>query len=271
MQNHGANIDDAGMPRATTLRPGSMPALQNREAFEKLLEDYVVSDEAKSVLVETRLVLMVSVTAAGRNTIIEKLLSTGEYYNIVSDTTRPMRVKGTEVIERHGAEYYFRPEEDILADLQKGLFIEAAIIHNQQVSGVSVREVVRAHETNKIAITDIEVQGCEAILRAKPNTIPIFVLPPSFEEWMRRMGDRSELPQHEIRNRLETSLVELDIALSDERFVFVVNDNLDDAVKEVDDIAHGSAAHNSVRAHAHKIATELQQKAALALAGIAAD
>lgn len=271
MQINGSTIDASGTPRVTSVTPGSMPELKNREAFEKILENYVISEEAKKVLLDTRLVLMVSVTAAGRNTIIEKLLSSGEYYNIVSDTTRPMRIKGTEVVERHGVEYYFRPEEDILVDLQKGLFIEAAIIHNQQVSGVSVREVVRAQETNKIAITDIEVQGCEAILRAKPNTIPIFVLPPSFEEWMRRMGDRSELPQHEIRNRLETSLVELDIALSDDRFVFVVNDNLTDAIKEVDSIAHGSTVHDSIRVHAHKIATELQKKAASALAGITSD
>ncbi len=258
--------DNPKIPRVTTAVPGSMPELKYRKEYEKTLENYKISDDAKKILLDTQLVLMVSVTAAGRNTIIERLLSGGEYYNIVSDTTRPMRVKGTEVVERHGVEYFFRPEEDILADLRAGLFIEAAIIHNQQVSGVSVREVVRAHETGKIAITDIEVQGCEVILRAKPNTIPIFVLPPSYEEWMRRMGDRSELPKHEVRNRLETSLVELDIALSDNRFVFVVNDNLADAIKEVDSIAHGAVIDESVRAHAHKIAFELQQKAALALA-----
>lgn len=262
MQIRGAHIDESGMPRVTTLSHGSMPVLKNREAFEKLLEKYVISDDAKKVLLDTQLVLMVSVTAAGRNTIIENLLSSGRYYNIISDTTRPMRVKGNEVVERHGAEYYFRPEEDILADLQAGLFIEAAIIHNQQVSGVSVREVLKAHETGKIAITDIEVQGCEAILRAKPNTIPIFVLPPSFEEWMRRMGDRSQLPEHEIRNRLRTALVELDIALNDDRFIFVVNDDLDEATKEVDAIAHGGKASATVKSYAHKIAMELQQRVA---------
>lgn len=265
MQIRGAHIDESGVPRATTLNPGSMPELKNREAFEELLERYVISESAKRVLLDTQLVLMVSVTAAGRNTIIENLLRSGRYYNIISDTTRPMRVRGDEVVEHHGVEYYFRPEEDILADLQEGLFVEAAIIHDQQVSGVSVREVLNAHDTGKIAITDIEVQGCEVILRAKPNTIPIFVLPPSFDEWMRRMDDRSQLPEHEVRNRLKTALVELDIALNDDRFIFVVNDDLDEATKEVDAIAHGAKASASVTSYAHTIATELQQRVAQTL------
>lgn len=271
MQPEEKKQNTSKAPRLTTVAPGSMPKLQFRKEFQKLLENYVVSDQAKQVLIDTKLVLMVSVTAAGRNTIIEKLLGTGDYYNIVSDTTRPMRVKGSEIVEQHGVEYYFRPEEDVLADLRDGLFIEAAIIHDQQVSGVSVREVVRARETGKIAITDIEVQGCEVILQAKPDTIPIFVLPPSFEEWMRRIGNRSELPRHEVRNRLETSLVELDIALSDNRFVFVVNDNLEDAIKEVDSIAHGAAMHDSARQHAHEIAYDLQQKVVLALRDMASE
>jgi|JI6StandDraft_1071083.scaffolds.fasta_scaffold09458_4 guanylate kinase len=262
MQIRGANIDESGMPRVTTLNPGSMPVLKNREAFEKLLEKYVISNDAKKLLQDTQLVLMVSVTAAGRNTIIENLLSSGRYHNIISDTTRPMRVKGDEIVEYHGVEYYFRPEEDILADLEGGLFVEAAIIHDQQVSGVSVREVLKAHDTGKIAVTDIEVQGCEAILRAKPNTVPIFVLPPSFDEWMRRMDDRSHLPEHEVRNRLKTALIELDIALNDDQFIFVVNDDLDEATKEVDAIAHDGKASATVKTYAHKIAMELQQRVA---------
>ena len=266
MKVRGQGIDNSGIPRVTSATAGSMPVLTNRKAFENIIENYVISDEAKKILLDTKLVLMVSVTAAGRNTIIENLLGSGKYYNIISDTTRPMRLKGTETVEHHGVEYFFRPEEDILADLQEGLFIEAAIIHNQQVSGISVREVIAAHETGKIAITDIEVQGCEAILRAKPNTIPIFVLPPSFEEWMRRMDDRSQLPEHEVRNRLETALVELDIALNDDRFIFVVNDNLAEATKEVDRIARTGET-NASRTYAHHIASELQQKVAQTLAG----
>jgi guanylate kinase len=215
----------------------AVPKLQHREEFEKILRTYKMSEAASRVLAKTPFVLMVAATAAGRNTIIGRLLASGDYHSIVSDTTRPMRTKDGKPVEAHGVEYFFRDEEDVLQDLREGKFIEAAIIHRQQVSGVSVREVEKAFDTGKIAITDIEVQGCETIMRIKPNAIPIFVLPPNFKEWLRRLHSRSNLSQEEIHNRLETAIQELEIALNDDRFTFVINDDLDDAVHIVDDVA----------------------------------
>jgi guanylate kinase len=255
-------------PQQTTVEPGSMPTISNRESFHEALDDYSMSPEAVELLSETRLVLMVSVTAAGRNTIIEKLLErSDDFYNIVSDTTRPQRVNNGAVIEEHGVEYFFRPEEDILADLQAGRFIEAAIIHDQQVSGVSVREVVRAHATGKIAITDIEVQGCANVLEVKPNTIAIFVLPPNFEEWMRRITTRSQLPAEEISHRLNTAVKELSVALADERFVFVINDDLDETVEVVDMIAHGDSPYHEITSKARELASTLRDQTVQHLAG----
>lgn len=268
-QNDATNQPVAmpGTPRENTAEPGSMPQLRDRAAFEAVLEHYTISPEAAALLQQTRFVVMVSVTAAGRNTIINKLLETGEYYNIVSDTTRPKRVKDGEVVEHHGVEYYFRPEADILADLQAGKFVEAAIIHNQQVSGVSVREFVRAQASGKIAITDIEVNGCETMLRAKPNTIPIFVLPPSFEAWMERMNERSQLPEQEIQNRLETALVELSVALEDDRFRFVINSDLNEAVRQVNLIAHGAMPTDENDSEARALAEQLREETARSLSG----
>lgn len=243
-----------------------VPKLEHRAEFEQALEHYKINPDAISVLQRTPFVLMVSVTAAGRNTIIDQLLKTDQYHFIVSDTTRPIRIKDGAPIEQDGVQYFFRDEVDVLKDVKAGQFIGVAIIHNQQVSGVSIREVERALNSGKIAITDIEVQGCEYIMKAKPDTIPIFVLPPNFKEWLDRINKRSNLGKQEIKNRLETAVNELTVALNDDRFAFVVNDKLEDAVKAVDDISHGGSRYNHHNDSARQIATQLRSDAEVYLA-----
>src|SRR5699024_8737685 len=134
------------------------------------------SDEAKALLARTRLVLLVGPSSSGRNTVINELLKTGKYHAIVSDTTRLPRVNNG-IPEENGREYWFRAEADVLHDLQNGSFLEAAIIHKQQVSGISMRELAAAADEGKVAINEIEVVGADNIHAAKPDALFVFMLP----------------------------------------------------------------------------------------------
>jgi guanylate kinase len=87
-------------------------------------------------------------TAAGRNTIIKNLIMTGKYFYVISDTTRIPRINnGTP--ERSGNEYWFKTETEFLDNLKNGEYIETAIIHNQQISGISLTEMHRANRSKK--------------------------------------------------------------------------------------------------------------------------
>ena len=213
-----------------------IPHLERREEFEEVLKDYHVSLEAQAILAKAHMVLLIAPTAIGRNTIINELVKTGRYHFIITDTTRPPRVNSG-ILERNGVEYFFRGEDDMLDDLKHGRFVEAAIIHNQQVSGLSVREVEKADKQVKIAITDIEIVGTENVMRAKPSAVAIFVLPPSFDEWLRRLTMRNPtMTTDEMRRRLTSAIKEFTVALNREYYRFIVNDDLQQAVKEVDEI-----------------------------------
>ncbi len=207
--------------------------------FEEVLKQYQVSDESKQILAQTNLVLMVAPSAAGRNTIIQKLHASGEYYFVVSDTTRQPRVNNG-LLEQTGREYWFRSEEEILSDLRAGKFLEAAIIHGQQVSGISIRELKRARDEAKIAITDVEIVGVHNIVRAKPDVKAIFVLPPSFSEWLNRMDGRGQMPAQEKYRRMESALEEFTAALEYPYYRYVINDTLNHATQQIHAIAHGS-------------------------------
>ncbi len=216
-----------------------MNQLKHLDEFKQVLAHYTVSEASKRILKQTQLVLLAAPTSAGRNTIIRELLKTGEYHYIVSDTTRQPRINDG-VLEQNGVEYWFRTEEEVLADLQAGKFVEAAIIHNQHVSGISIRELDQARQEEKIAITDIEVVGAHNIVEAKPDTVAIFVLPPNLEEWLHRLRYRGKLSPAEVRRRLESAGNEFKLALERDYYNFVINDQLEAAMEHIHQLARFS-------------------------------
>ncbi len=209
-----------------------MNELQKLSEFQQLLASYHVSSRAKEILQATRLVLLAAPTSSGRNTIIHRLLSSGEYHFVISDTTRKPRINNG-VKEQDGVEYWFRSEEEMLRDIKKGLFLEAAVIHNQQVSGISIRELEKAKKTNKVAITDIEIVGVDSVLAVKPDTTVFFVVPPSFDEWHKRLAHRGKMHGHELQRRMRSACEEFRHALENDHYMYVVNDELSHAVEHI--------------------------------------
>ncbi len=213
-----------------------MNQLQHIDEFKQALAGYQLSEAAKKTLDGLKLVLMVGPTSSGRNTIIRELVKTGAYHFIVSDTTREPRTNDG-ILEESGREYWFRNEEEVLAEIRNGEFLEAAIIHNQQVSGISIRELEQARQSDKIAITEVEITGANNTYNAKPDTVIIFSVPPGFDEWMNRLRNRSMMPEDEIRRRLEAACLEFDAALIHDYYRFIINDDVDETVAVVDSVA----------------------------------
>ena len=218
------------------LKLQEMNQLNHVDEFHKALADYKLSHTAIKTLSEVRLLLMVAPSASGRNTIIRELVKTDRYHFIVSDTTRNPRINNG-VPEENGREYWFRTEEEVLKEIKKGEFLEAAVIHNQQVSGISVRELESARKDGKVAITDIEIVGAANIHRAKPDTDILFMVPPSFDIWLERIHSRGTMPEDELIRRLESAEEELSTALRSDYYRFVLNDTVEGTTAEIDRFA----------------------------------
>jgi guanylate kinase len=215
-----------------------MNTLKHADQFRKLLQNYRMSAESVKILSETKFIMLSAISSSGRNTIIRELIKTGECYFVVSDTTRNRR-ENDGIMEQNGVEYWFRSEKEVLDDLSKGKYIEAAIIHNQQVSGVSIRELQRARSKNKCAVTDIEVQGVHAIMQYAKKAVPIFIIPPSYDVWMQRWMSRGKISNEEYDNRISSAKQELTRALQEQYYHFLINDDLSEAVKGVSQITKG--------------------------------
>jgi guanylate kinase len=238
-----------------------MNSLQHMDEFKQVLANYQLSQESRTILTQTKLVLLLGPTSSGRNTIINELLKSGDYHFIVSDTTRAPRTNQG-VIEQDGIDYWFRQEEDVLADLKDGKFLEAEVIHAQQVSGISMRELQKAVEAGKIAINDVDVSGVRNVIDLKPDTVAIMVLPPSFKEWQRRLTGRGEMSPADLRHRMDTA-VRVFTESSQSYYKFVINDTVDHAAQQIRQIVESQkvdeALQNVCKALAEQLLTDTKK------------
>lgn len=235
--------------------------LRNYQEFKTALATYHMSDRAKQALKGMHFVLLVAPTSTGRNTVITYLVEHLNYYFVVSDTTREPQVRDGK-LEQTGVQYFFRTEEQVLADLQKGEFLEAALIHEQQVSGISVRELEKAKTLNQVAITDIEVVGADNIVKADPDVRAVFLLPPSFEVWQNRILRRGHMSNFELKNRLTSAVKELEAAKMHNYYHFVITEDVKQSASIIDAIAHNKPNPHQGRGQelVHHLEYNLKQK-----------
>jgi guanylate kinase len=239
-----------------------MNELKRIDDFRAVLDRYQPSTAAQEALRPVTLVILIGPTSSGKNTIIGELLQSDKYHFVISDTTRKPRVnKG--VLEQDGREYWFRTEDELLADLQAGEFLEAAVIHNQQVSGTSIRELVAAGNEGKPALHEIDYVGAINVHKVKSDGFFFFIVPPSFDEWMVRMEGRGKLPADETRRRINSVQKEISTALEHDFFYFMVNDTYKHAARHIDDIVmrgeHDAAAEKLAREAAQELLAETKE------------
>lgn len=233
------------------------PQLKYKKEFEDILASYLISPDAQKVLKKLQMVLIIGATGTGRNLLSKNLVASDRYYYIVSDTTRPPQVRDGK-LEQNGVEYFFRSEEEMLAELKAGNFLEAELIHEQQVSGISMRELKKALASGKIAFTETDLAGVLNVKKAKPDVVVIFLLPPSFGEWQKRIAGRGGITTTERNRRLKTAAKFLSEAPAYDFFQFVVAEDVEKSVAIIDGILAGEP--NPQQERGSKLATELLQE-----------
>lgn len=200
--------------------------------IEQIIAEYQPNAEGVQLLIETNVVLLVGITGAGKNTVLNEMVKMGEYHDLITTITREPRYNNG-VLEQDGVEYYFVSEEKALTLLEAGEYVEVSPVHGR-IYGVTVNEVRKAHDEGKMAIADIDVQGVSKYKKLSENVTAIFLVPPSYEEWKRRV--RARYPSEaeflaDWPNRRHSAVLELEKALSAPYYHFVINDDLNEAVE----------------------------------------
>jgi guanylate kinase len=174
-------------------------------------------------------VILSAPSGGGKTTIARALLARRpELGYSVSCTTRAPRPG-----EMQGRDYYFMTRSEFLAEREKGAFAESAEVHGN-LYGTLRSEVERVMASGKHVVMDIDVQGAVQFVRAFPQSVTIFILPPSAEVLLERLKGRNTESPAQLAARLQSALQELQHV--DEYEYVIVNDELERAVASVESI-----------------------------------
>jgi len=125
--------------------------------LKNLIKNYQPNQAASDVVQRTKIVLLVGISGAGKDTVKRRLLEDNEFADIVSYTTRQPR-QNAGVLETPGVDYHFIDEAAVVNMLENHEFIEVKFVHGT-VYGTGAKEIQAIAEAGKIAVTDIDVQG----------------------------------------------------------------------------------------------------------------
>ncbi len=141
----------------------------------------------------------------------------------VTATTRPPRPG-----ERHGRDYWFLNEAEFRARVAEGGFFEYAQVHGHYY-GTPAREVREALRKGRSLVLVLDVQGGAAVKGRHPDSVLVFLAPPSMAELRRRLLRRGTDAPADLRRRLREASRECEAGLGYD--YLIINDELDETVE----------------------------------------
>jgi guanylate kinase len=183
-------------------------------------------------------IILSSPSGGGKTTIAQNLLAMRRDVGYsVSATTRAPR-EG----EADGRDYHFRSVQDFKRGQASGEFAESAEVHGH-LYGTLRAEVDRVLSSGKHVIMDIDVQGTRQFVAAFPDSVLIFILPPSAEALIARLEARKTEDPKTLIRRFRSAKDELK-AIDLYQYV-VVNDEVDSAVAAISAIIDAEKSRRS--------------------------
>ncbi len=176
-----------------------------------------------------RLIVISGPSGAGKTSICDKLLEMLPNARwSVSASTRPIR-NG----EADGESYQFISRDEFLRRKQDRDFLETAE-YLGQLYGTPLGPIRQAVERGEYIILEIEVQGGKQVAEKMPESIRVFVLPPTMETLKARLAGRKTESQQQQAKRLAEADGEIGFARDNGCYDhFVTNDELDKTVAEI--------------------------------------
>ncbi len=172
------------------------------------------------------LVVISGFSGSGKGTLMKGLMQNYDYYSLsISATTRSPR-QG----EQEGREYFFVTREKFLSMITNGELLEyARYVDNYY--GTPKSYVEQELAKGKDVILEIEMQGALKIKAKYPDSVLIFITPPSIDELIARLRNRGTETEEVIRQRMEKAAME---AEGIEAYDYIlVNDDLGKTVKHL--------------------------------------
>jgi guanylate kinase len=179
------------------------------------------------------LFVVAAASGTGKTSLVKALVESMPGLGVsISHTTRPMRPG-----ELEGVNYHFTAREEFVRMIGEGDFLEHAEVFGN-LYGTSKQWVLDQLQQDRDVILEIDWQGAAQIRRLLPESVGIFILPPSLETLQSRLTGRGQDSADVIAHRLREA--QGDIAHYAEFDYLVVNDDFDAALADLQAIVRAS-------------------------------
>jgi hypothetical protein len=168
-------------------------------------------------------------SGSGKGTVSEALMKNNDDIifstSVTTRTPRPGEV--------NGENYFFATREEFEEMVEKDELLEHAFVHTNYY-GTPKKFVFDEIEKGEIVLLEIDVQGALQIKKKYKEAVFIFLIPPTMDELRSRLVKRDTETEDEIETRYRNAFRELDFV--GEYDYFVINDVIDNAVKDIETI-----------------------------------
>lgn len=188
---------------------------------------------------KANLFVIAAPSGAGKTTLVKALLAHDPDLRFsVSYTTRQQRKN-----EVDGRDYFFVDRDRFRGLQETGALLESALVFDNYY-GTSRAQVEEQLELGHNVILEIDWQGARQVRESMPGCVTVFILPPSRAALEHRLRSRRTDSDEVIARRLRDALS--DMAHYDEFDYIIINDELDQAIAELQAVLRGAGQANRV-------------------------
>jgi guanylate kinase len=191
-------------------------------------------------------------SGCGKSTLVEKMLELPHLMFSISYTTRKPRTA-----ESPGKWYNFVTEEEFEQMVARGEFLEHARVFNRHWYGTPRRWLEESRAKGLDLVLEIDVQGAQQVRRSLPESISIFILPPSRQALGERLRARGQDTAEEIERRLAQAQQEIFEHFRSYDYI-VVNDDLEHAGRRVQSIVRAARSRSKTALESEAVKNALR-------------
>ncbi len=174
------------------------------------------------------LIIVSGPSGGGKDAILSLMKEKGYPFEFITTvTTRPKRVN-----ERDGVHYHFVSAEKFQAMLKQSGLLEWANVYGNWY-GVPKQPVKEALAAGRDIIIKVDMQGAATIKKIVPEAVFIFIAPPSIEELLNRLKQRSTESQFDLEVRTRAAEGEMKQVFMFDYIVVNKGDGIDEAIAQI--------------------------------------